>query len=867
MNKARILTVAALFFLIIFAGLGQEIPKLGITELPNLPAQEAGKTSLGFAGMVGGTHNDAVIAGGGTNFPNVLPWEGGKKFYSDTIYLLKDGQWHLADLRMPSPLAYGASVSTPEGVLVIGGEDGTSTTDAVYLLQYDPGKGDLEIIDFPNLPEPLAYSSAVVEDDFVYVVGGKNSTKSVNSFYRMSLTDKSAWEKLPHFPESPRALHAVAVQETRYSRKLFVIGGRNQMAGKKSEPLTDFLSYDLKEGIWKKEGEILINGKTKVLMGAAAETMGSMHLIVYGGSDEVLFDKLENIALRVGRTQNDSLIAKLTAKQDKILNTHPGFSKAILSYNTITKKWFVYDSLPEKIPVTALSFKKDDQFLIVSGEISPGIRTPKVRKYKIAEAAEPFGVINYTVLALYLLISLGIGIYFMRKQKSTEDYFVGGGRIPWWASGLSVFGTLLSAITFMAIPAKAFITDWSFFMLTIAAILITPVIAFLFIPFFNKLKITTAYEFLENRFNYFARAFGSLSFILFQFGRIGIVLLLPSLAISIVTGIPVDISILIMGVLCILYTTFGGIEAVIWTDVLQVIVLMGGSILAVVWIMLNTESSFGDMVTYATERNKFNMADMDFTFTKATFWVTLIGGLASGLVTQGTDQTVVQRYLTSTDVKNSQKTLYTNAVLSLPAAIIFFGLGTLLFIFYTEMPERLSPALSNNDALLPWYIVRELPIGISGLLVAGIFSAAMSSISSSLNSVSTAFCNDFYKHFRSGVADEKLLKIARIATILTGIIGVLLALWMAGSNIKSLWDEFYRYLGLFTGGLGGMFLLGMLTKKANANGTLLGLLVSALLTWYISAYTEISFLMYAFFGVVSCFVFGYLFSLIFKDKK
>ncbi|MDO1498851.1 hypothetical protein Q2T40_00215 [Winogradskyella maritima] len=139
--------------------------------------------------------------------------------------------------------------------------------------------------------------------------------------------------------------------------------------------------------------------------------------------------------------------------------------------------------MPEKIPVTALSFKKDDQFLIVSGEISPGIRTPKVRKYKIAEAAEPFGVINYTVLALYLLISLGIGIYFMRKQKSTEDYFVGGGRIPWWASGLSVFGTLLSAITFMAIPAKAFITDWSFFMLTIAAILITPVIAFLFIPF------------------------------------------------------------------------------------------------------------------------------------------------------------------------------------------------------------------------------------------------------------------------------------------------------------------------------------------------------------------------------------------------
>jgi Na+/proline symporter len=216
------------------------------------------------------------------------------------------------------------------------------------------------------------------------------------------------------------------------------------------------------------------------------------------------------------------------------------------------------------------SFKYDDEFFIISGEVSPGIRTPKVQKFTIAEAAEPFGAINYTVLTLYLLISLGIGVYFMRKQKSTDDYFVGGGRIPWWASGLSVFGTLLSAITFMAIPTKAFITDWSFFFLNITAILITPLIAFIFIPFFNKLKIRTAYEYLENRFNYLARAFGSLSFILFQLGRIGIVLLLPSLAISIVTGIPVETSILIMGLLCILYTTFGGIEAVIWTDVLQV---------------------------------------------------------------------------------------------------------------------------------------------------------------------------------------------------------------------------------------------------------------------------------------------------------
>ncbi|MFD0799189.1 sodium/solute symporter [Maribacter chungangensis] len=868
MTKSSISYSITLAFLLIglFIGTSQESPKTTVSNLPPLPALTGESESYGFAGMMGGMHNKVMIAAGGANFPNGLPWEGGKKVYTDAIFVLVDGKWQIATEKLPTPLAYGASVALPDGLLIIGGENGKTANDAVFLLRYNADDNSIAQETYPQLPEPLAYTAAVVEDGFVYVVGGKNANQSVNSFYRLSLKDKTVWEQLPDFPGEPRALHTAVVQETKEARRLFVIGGRNQAAGKKSTTPTDYLSYDLKKGVWTNEGPVRMNDRKRVLMGASAQASGSMHLLVYGGSDEVLFDELEFIGLQLAQEQNDSIRSQLIKKRDVILNDHPGFSNEILAYNTMTKKWFVYDTVSVQIPVTALSFAKKDGFTIVSGEIAPGIRTPAVQTYSIADAAEPFGTINYSVLVIYLLISLMIGVYFALKQKSTEDYFVGGGRIPWWASGLSVFGTLLSAITFMAIPAKSFITDWSFFFLNITAILITPVIAMIFIPFFNKLKIRTAYEYLENRFNYLARAFGSLSFILFQLGRIGIVLLLPSLAISIVTGIPVETSILIMGLLCILYTTFGGIEAVIWTDVLQVIVLLGGSVLAVVWIMLHTETSFGDMMTYAQERDKFNIMNLDFDFTESTFWVVFIGGLASAMVTQGTDQTIVQRYLTSSSVKDSQKTLYTNAVLTLPATIIFFGIGTLLFIFYSEMPALLSPAISNNDSIFPWYIVRELPVGVSGLLVAGIFSAAMSSISSSLNSVSTAYCNDFHQHFRPNTNDLKLLKIARMATIITGVLGILLALWMANSNIKSLWDEFYKFLGLFTGGLGGMFLLGMLTKKANGKGTLLGLVISAVLIWYISVFTDISFLMYAFFGVTSCFVFGYIFSLIFKEK-
>lgn len=864
LQKSAVLIAMMFLFLPIF---GQEISKLEVAELPALPAENATSESIGYAGMLGGAHNGVFLAAGGANFPEGKPWEGGKKVWSNTIFILENGEWRVSKTQLPMPLGYAASVSTAEGVLSIGGNNETLISDKVYLLAYNKGSNDVEISEYPNLPEPLAFSSAVVDGDYVYVVGGNTTNGSTNSFYRLSLKDKRNWEKLKDYPGAARALHTTAIQETQTSKKLFVIGGRQEMPGQKSNALTNYLTYDFKKQTWADEGDLLVKDAPRVLMGASAEVMGSMHIIVYGGSDAVLFDELENIGLQLGKTPNDSISTQLTKRRDEILNNHPGFSKDILAYNTITKQWFVYDTLDTQIPVTALSFKHNDDFLIVSGEVSPGIRTPNVQSFKIADAAHPFGVLNYSVLALYLMISVLIGLYFSRKQKSTDDYFSGGGRIPWWASGLSVFGTLLSAITFMAIPAKAFITDWSFFFLNITAILITPLIAYVFIPFFNRLKIKTAYEYLEDRFNYTARAFGSLSFILFQLGRIGIVLLLPSLAISIVTGIPVETSILIMGVLCVFYTTFGGIEAVVWTDVMQVVVLLGGSILAVAWIMLHTETSFGDMITYASDRDKFNIMNMELNFTESTFWVVFIGGLASAMVTQGTDQTIVQRYLTSSSVKDSQKTLYTNAVLTLPATIIFFGIGTLLFIFYSEMPGKLSPAISNNDSIFPWYIVRELPMGVSGLLVAGIFSAAMSSISSSLNSVSTAYCNDFHMHFKPQVNDDKLLKIARIVTVVTGVLGVLLALWMASSNIKSLWDQFYRFLGLFTGGLGGMFLLGMLTKRANATGTLMGLVVSALLIWYISVYTDISFLMYSFFGVASCFIFGYVFSLFFGKPK
>lgn len=877
-KEKQLLLVMSRQWLIIFIGViicscntvhdKEVIPrKISSIELAPLPSTVEQTTSLGYAGMLGGIHNGVIIAAGGANFPEGAPWEGGAKVWSDSIFIFKNGEWRIADSRLPMPLGYGSSVQTPNGILIIGGNNSKNTSDKVFLLSYDIANKRVLIEEYPDLPKPLAYTSAAVQDNKVYVVGGYDGATSTNSIFILDLDNPIKWESAKDFIGGPRSFHSAAIQETSNGSKLFVFGGRNQVNDRAIDIYDNYIAYDLRRKLWEEPRPISPNGVNRAISGSSAQVLGSMHVLVYGGDDGVLFSALQDLNEEIELQESDSIKSQLILQKKTILNTHPGFSKDILAFNTITQKWYVYGTLEQSLPVTMLSFGKEDEFYMISGEIAPGVRTPKVKKIALGEAVNSFGTLNYGVLIGYFIITMAIGLYFSRKQKSTKDYFTGGGRVPWWASGISVFGTLLSALTFMAIPAKSFLTDWSYFFLNITMILIVPVIACVFIPYFHRLNISTAYEFLENRFNYVARVLGSLSFILFQLGRIGIVLLLPSLAISIVTGIPVEAAVLIMGVLCVAYTTFGGIEAVIWTDVLQVAVLLGGSILAIFWLLSQSEIGLMEAYYFAVDHNKIDLVNMDLNFSESTFWVVFLGGLASALITQGTDQTVVQRYLTSTSVKDAQKTSYLNAALTLPATIIFFSIGTLLFIFYTKTPERLPANLANNDSIFPWYIVNELPLGISGLLIAAIFSAAMSSISSSLNSVSTAFCNDFYKHFKPKSPDLKLLRIARITTLICGCLGMVLALWMANSNIKSLWDQFLLFIGLITAGLGGMFLLGMITKKANSKGTLIGVVVSTIALIFISLYTTLHILLYSFIGLVICFCVGYFFSLVFDDKS
>lgn len=835
------------------------------TSLPPVNGQQ-----LGLAGAMGGVHNNAMLIAGGANFPDSMPWKGGVKKYWKDIYVLQRDeagkyQWLEKRFQLPKPLAYGASISYAGGVLCIGGENESGIQSDVYLLQWDGVNKKVVIKKLPSLPMPLTNAAAAISGNMVYVAGGQTTGRTTDQFLALDLSSPKSWQSLPPLPYP--LSHAVAVvQSNGEYPSVYVIGGRMKKGAERTQHYQSTLRYDPRKGEWKALRPVTDGlGNMASLSAATAIASGANYILVFGGDKGDMFSTLEDYDIAIANAQSESEKQKLSTEKERLLTSHAGFSKDIYLYNTVTDSWTKAGTLPAS-HVTTFATRWGQDILIPSGEIRPGIRTPAILQGSVAPR-EYFSWLDYLVLAIYLLLMVGIGMYTSRNQGTTDDYFRGGQRIPGWAAGLSIYGTQLSAITFMSIPAKTYATNWNYFLLQITIILVIPIITRYFIPFYRKLQITTAYEYLEKRFNYAARALASLLYIMLQVGRLAIVLLLPSLALTLVTGIDVNLCILLMGVITIFYTMKGGIEAVVWTDVAQVVILLGGALLCLVMIPFQLSGDMGDWWATIQQEGKLNIINEAFRFDEPTLWVVLLGGMAINVISYGADQSVVQKYLTTKDEAASSYSMKLGAWMALPSSLIFFSIGTFLYLYYREHPQKINYQLQSQDAIFPWYIVSELPAGITGLLIAAVFAAAMSTLSSSMNSVTTALITDFYRRAVPHKDEKSYLKTAKIFTLTIGVIGTGLALLMAHWGISSLWDQFNTILGLFTGGLGGLFILGIFTKRTNAKGALTGLIISGLIQYYINQHTNINLLLYAFTGLITCVIFGYLASYLFGAQQ
>jgi SSS family solute:Na+ symporter len=479
-----------------------------------------------------------------------------------------------------------------------------------------------------------------------------------------------------------------------------------------------------------------------------------------------------------------------------------------------------------------------------------------------------FHALDYVALLAYLVVIVGIGVYFSRRENTTDDYFLAGRRIPWWAAALSIFGTHLSAVTFMAIPAKAFTDDWVTILINLGIILVAPVTVFCFLPFYRRLNVTTIYEYLEMRFSPGIRVYGSLSFVLLQLAKMGVFLLLPALALATVTGFNVYVCIVVMGLLCTIYTVLGGIEAVVWTDVLQSCVLVGGGLLCIGVILGAEQFDLAGMLDVAIteEKNKFHIFTLEGGLNSSAFWVVIVGGFFIQMVPFTSDQTLVQRFLTTRDEKAAARSVWAHAAIVVPASLLFFGLGTALFVYYSSRTEMLPSGDVTNDVIVPWFIATQLPAGLAGLVIAGLFAATMSTVDSGMHSVATSLVNDVYRKLRPDAHDGQRLKVARILTVVAGLLGTLSAVMVSGIDAKSLWDLILLLVGLFGSSLTGVFLLGVFTRRASTRGVALGVVASigALIVIRLNPVPIHGFLTAAV-GVLTCVSVGYLASIILPD--
>jgi SSS family transporter len=329
---------------------------------------------------------------------------------------------------------------------------------------------------------------------------------------------------------------------------------------------------------------------------------------------------------------------------------------------------------------------------------------------------------------------------------------------------------------------------------------------------------------------------------------------------SAATGMNIYFSIATMGLLATLYTAMGGIEAVIWTDVVQSVVLVFGAVLALVLVLVNIDGGLSGMVTTAYAAGKLHTFNWSWDATSATVWVLLVGNFFSSAYPATADQTVVQRYLSTRDTQAAARAVWTNALLTIPITVLFFGLGTSLWVYFRQHPALLDPNM-KNDAVLPLVVVVQCPAGLRGILIAGIFAAAMSSLDSSINSVSSVLVRDYYQRFFHGVTERGALRVARIITVVFGMSGTLVAVYAATINATSLWEPFLALLNFVGGGLAGIFALGVLTRRANGPGAIAAAIAGTIAV-VVARQTPMHYMLHGMVGFLAAFIVGYGVSLL-----
>ena len=464
-----------------------------------------------------------------------------------------------------------------------------------------------------------------------------------------------------------------------------------------------------------------------------------------------------------------------------------------------------------------------------------------------------FGILNYAILIVYLAIMVGIGCLFAGKQKTTEDYFLAGRKMPWLVVGMSMFASLTSAVTYMGVPGIAYKENVSLLVMAFVSPIVAPILIFVFYPFYRALNVTTSYEYVLRRFGQPARFTVSTLFLLTRLGWLGTVLYAPALTLSVVTGINLTAAILLMGILATAYTALGGLSAVLWTDLIQFVILVAGAVWVAVSLCLSVPGGMPGIMEIATRTD--HLIDWHFSMFEMTGIAVGVSYFFSLMQDYGTDQVTVQRLMAVKTFRGMVRAVIFNACSDffIVSLLLFVGLG--LFAYYDSFPQQLTAGIAG-DHVLPYYIIHVLPTGVSGLLITAIFAAAMSSMDSGINSMTTVVISDFVRPLRKQRRTERYdVMLARWLTLALGVLATGVAFYV--SSIEQILKASSTFLSLFGGPILALFLLGMLTRRANFRGWLTGVLVAIPATFWIQHGTDVHFIHYFPFCFGTCALIGY----------
>ncbi len=444
---------------------------------------------------------------------------------------------------------------------------------------------------------------------------------------------------------------------------------------------------------------------------------------------------------------------------------------------------------------------------------------------------------NTIDLIIFLVFTLGVVVFgcsFYKKGNTSAEFTEAGRSLPGWVVGMSIFATYVSSISYIGYPGKAFATNWNAFVFSLSIPIASYFAARYFVPFYRHGGSVSAYTFLEEKFGRWARLYASACYLLTQIARMGSILYLLAVPMHILMGWNMHMVIIATSIGIIIYSMLGGLKAVIWADAIQGIILIGGALLCLgilCFSMPEGPAQVFDLAIHSPQGNKFSLGEFTGDLTTSTFWVCLIYGIFINLQNYGIDQNYVQRYHAAKTDRDARFSALFGGYLFIPVSALFFLIGSALYSYYTAHPHLLPADIAGKpDYVFPFFIVNGLPVGLRGLLIASIFAAGMSTVSTSVTSAATIILTDYYKPLVKNASERRQVYVLRLSSVLVGIIGIFVAIAML--SVESIIDAWWKLSSIFSGGMLGLFLLGIMPRRIHRWAALAGCVAGiAVIAW------------------------------------